>query len=399
MQKQNYGVGVIQQLVPDVAPAHEAQDMGNDAEGCRVFDPLLDHQIHQPAHVQLYTGDWAWKDCPKNLPRTKEFRFPEDLWMSEDAARVVPENPFAGDAVQMVTIHLITAEKYKGGELYIWLPGKEGRTIQATGEDNFGPFYEVELQADEQHLFLFKFIDEPGNYEPDYANRLWVAQDRGEIWVHSQASAISTTEPKKKSLIIHARQFNISARLHIHLWQEDSDFTTTIENGIVQENNWIRFEHPVYTGRPYRFMFYSPSLEDAWEDKEAVRTVLLAEDGAVRHMRNWWNRLTEIRRDNSRLEGPAPLRVTFAQEGMLAFTRGEGNDLFILLNFSPWAGWRSLMDLNLPDGDCKELLNSTWGSYRVEGEDEHSNGGWDTHLYQGQWLHIPDYGVVVLERR
>ncbi|MCI5120167.1 MAG: hypothetical protein D3908_03040, partial [Candidatus Electrothrix sp. AUS4] len=46
----------------DITSAHEAQDMGTDADGCRIFKPLLDHQIHQPAHVRLYTGDWAWKD-------------------------------------------------------------------------------------------------------------------------------------------------------------------------------------------------------------------------------------------------------------------------------------------------------------------------------------------------
>ncbi|XCN71105.1 MAG: alpha-amylase family glycosyl hydrolase [Candidatus Electrothrix aestuarii] len=261
--------------------AYNAQDKGKGNNGFRVFTTNLDHQIHQPAHLRLYTGDWAWKDHPKNIPRTKEFRFPENLWMSEDAARVVSENPFTGDAVQKVTIHLITAKKYRDGQLYFWLPGKEGRTVQATGEDNFGPFYEVELQEDEQHMFLFKFIDRQGHYEPDYANRLWVAQDGNEIWVHSQASAISSEEPKKKPLIIHARQFNISAPLHIHLWQEDSDFATTLANGIVDAKGWVRFEYPVYTGRPYRFMFYNPDLERAWENKEARRTVLLTEDGTA----------------------------------------------------------------------------------------------------------------------
>ena len=73
----------------------------------------------------------------------------------------------------------------------------------------------------------------------------------------------------------------------------------------------------------------------------------------------------------------------------------------MLLNFSSWSGSRSLGELNLPDGDYKELLNSTWSDYRVasEVEDEHSNGGWDAHLNRGSWLNVPDYGVVVLERR
>jgi hypothetical protein len=46
-------------------------------------------------------------------------------------------------------------------------------------------------------------------------------------------------------------------------------------------------------------------------------------------------------------------------------------------------------------------LNSTWGDYRVEAEseDEHSNGGWDAHLDRSRWLNVPDYGVVLLEKR
>lgn len=125
------------------------------------------------------------------------------------------------------------------------------------------------------------------------------------------------------------------------------------------------------------------------------------QDTTACSLRNWWNILTEIRRGNPRLEGPSPLRVAFAQERMLAFTRGEANDFFILLNFGDWSGWRSLSELNLPDGEYKELVNSTWGDYRVdcEGEDEHSNGGWDARLHRDNWLHIPDYGAVVLEKR
>lgn len=123
------------------------------------------------------------------------------------------------------------------------------------------------------------------------------------------------------------------------------------------------------------------------------------QDSAACCLRNWWNRLSEIRLGNPRLDGPSPLRVTFAQDRMLAFTRGEANDLFILLNFGNWSGWRSLAELNLPDGEYKELVNSTWGDYRVEWEDEYSNGGWDAHMHRGHWLNIPDYGVVMLEKR
>lgn len=118
-------------------------------------------------------------------------------------------------------------------------------------------------------------------------------------------------------------------------------------------------------------------------------------------IRNWWNRLAELRRGNARIEGPSPIQVKFAQDERLAFTRGDAEDLFVLLNFSYRSDWQRLADLNLPYGDYKELLNSTWGDYRIadEGEVERSNGGWNARLNGDSWLNIPAYGVVVLERR
>ena len=33
-----------------------------------------------------------------------------------------------------------------------------------------------------------------------------------------------------------------------------------------------------------------------------------------------------------------------------------------------------------------------------EQEDEHTNGGHDARLSGNHWLHIPDYGAVILEK-
>jgi 1,4-alpha-glucan branching enzyme len=124
-------------------------------------------------------------------------------------------------------------------------------------------------------------------------------------------------------------------------------------------------------------------------------------DASAVRLRNWWRDLCRLRGGNDRIQGPSPLRIHFVDQGLLALSRGDGSELFVLLNFGNWSGWRPLGELNLPDGNYKELLNSTWGNYRVESEfeDEHSNGGWDAWLNRGSWLNIPDYGVVVLERR
>jgi 1,4-alpha-glucan branching enzyme len=116
-----------------------------------------------------------------------------------------------------------------------------------------------------------------------------------------------------------------------------------------------------------------------------------------RHVRQWWHTLCQLRRSES-IKGPARLEVRYAEDQLLAFSRGLGDDYFVVLNFGGWAGWMPLAALNLPNRRYRELWNSTWPAFAVEGEDEHTNGGRDAHLHRGHSLHVPDYGVVILER-
>ena len=116
-------------------------------------------------------------------------------------------------------------------------------------------------------------------------------------------------------------------------------------------------------------------------------------------VRAWWRALARQRRSPS-IQGPAPLAVHFAAGQLLAFARGDRGDYFAVLNFGGWAGWRSLGELHLPDGTYRERWNSTWPAFAVAGEDEdeHTNGGRAARLTRADWLHVPDYGAVVLER-
>ena len=116
-------------------------------------------------------------------------------------------------------------------------------------------------------------------------------------------------------------------------------------------------------------------------------------------VRAWWKEMLRLRR-NPIVTGPSPLEVRFAEEQMLGFTRGSRDDVYVLLNFGGWAGWKPLAELNLPDGTYCELWNSTWPDFAVasENEGEHMNWGRDARLNRGDWLHVPDYGVVVLSR-
>jgi 1,4-alpha-glucan branching enzyme len=116
-------------------------------------------------------------------------------------------------------------------------------------------------------------------------------------------------------------------------------------------------------------------------------------------VRAWWQQLAYLRR-NPAVQGPSPLDVRFADGQLMAFTRGARGDLFVLLNFGGWAGHQHLGALNLPQGTYRELWNSTWPAFSVWGEeeDEHTNGGRDARIRSSDYIHVPDYGAVVLER-
>jgi 1,4-alpha-glucan branching enzyme len=118
-----------------------------------------------------------------------------------------------------------------------------------------------------------------------------------------------------------------------------------------------------------------------------------------RRIRAWWRELGWLHR-NPNIKGPSPLDVCFADGQMLAFTRGQNGDFFVLLNFGGWSGRKSLAQLNLPWGEYRELYNSTWPVFAIppEHEGEHTNGGRSARLHGGHTLHIPDYGVVILEK-
>jgi 1,4-alpha-glucan branching enzyme len=154
-------------------------------------------------------------------------------------------------------------------------------------------------------------------------------------------------------------------------------------------------------GIPMFFMGAEAAEDAQFSNGETVQLHLDAylSNQERRNVREWWKEMLRLRR-NPIITGPSPLRVTFAGQQLLSFTRGAGDDIFVLLNFGGWAGWKPLLELNLGNGVYCELWNSTWPAFAIEteNEDEHMNWGRDARLTQGNWLHIPDYGVVVLSR-
>jgi 1,4-alpha-glucan branching enzyme len=261
--------------------AYDAPFVGRDAQGLALFDAPLDHQLHEPAHALLHGEAWEAAEHAKTLPRTRGYRFPDALWCAQGAARMLARDPFAR-ARDAVRIHLITARRYRGGRLFLWAPDTPGRFVDALpAPDADGwPCFDVALQGRERHLFLFKFVGAAGEYEPDYANRLWCAHDGGEIWAHSRSASISRRRPRLRPLTVRLLDGGAPAAAPLlHLWQEDSDFVADLD-GRRQPDGAMHYALSLYSERPYRFLFRDDSLEPAWEHDEAQRTVMLREGRA-----------------------------------------------------------------------------------------------------------------------
>lgn len=132
---------------------------------------------------------------------------------------------------------------------------------------------------------------------------------------------------------------------------------------------------------------------------EPLNLDLYLNDPNHQRVRDWWKALIELRKHNNSIQGPSPVDVHYVENSILAFSRGEGKDYYVVVNFGDGPTTRNLGQMNLPDGNYRELWNSTWPAFQVEFEDEHANGGRDAWLNRGSQLQIPDYGAVVLERR
>lgn len=126
---------------------------------------------------------------------------PPEIWFTEGSTRLLYQDPFAANRTPRVRIHLITAQKYRRGKLFIWTPlaaGKEYSLQDTTDEDGW-PYFDLDLLENFQTIFNFKFITPDGTYEEDYANRTWSASDGAEIWTHSDGMAVLSARPQKKT--------------------------------------------------------------------------------------------------------------------------------------------------------------------------------------------------------
>src|SRR5262245_23305725 len=101
-----------------------ASDGNGTGAAFHTFEVPVDYQIHQHLHCLLHEGaQWESPEHRRTIPRLPDHRFPEEVWIVEGTSRVLLSGP-APAGPETVTVHLITAQKYREGRLFLWLPGK-----------------------------------------------------------------------------------------------------------------------------------------------------------------------------------------------------------------------------------------------------------------------------------
>lgn len=230
---------------------------------------------------------WEKPEHQRKLPRRANGAFADNVWFTQDTARVLESDPRSATRPQL-RIHLISRARYRPSELYIWdAAADRPRRISMSGTDDLGPVFEVSLGGQDQSFFNFKFIrrEDPADsnspvktFEPDFANRLWSASDGAEIWTHSESEEITPYLPEKRILRVHFQQSLVESPV-MHLWQQNSDFSEDVHPRAISDG-WVTFQKEIYTNQNYGVLFHNPALapEQQWEHSEARRRIRITSD-------------------------------------------------------------------------------------------------------------------------
>ncbi|HUG20819.1 MAG TPA: alpha-amylase family glycosyl hydrolase, partial [Planctomycetaceae bacterium] len=220
-------------------------------------------------------GEYEKNEHQRELPRRQGCDFPDAVWFTQDAARVVTRDPRLSSQSNL-RVHLISQSRFRPGQMYLWDPVTDrSRRISQSGENHLGPIFDVQLEPHERSFAQFKFIrkfDEVHpEFEVDIANRWWVADDGPEIWTHSDTGVIAPALPKQHRLRIHYRQ-TLDSLATMRLWAEGDDYATDIA-GVPGDDGWTTYETNLFAHLPYGCLFWNPGLHlaDEWEHAEAKR--------------------------------------------------------------------------------------------------------------------------------
>ncbi|MER2518994.1 hypothetical protein E4Q23_17130 [Candidatus Accumulibacter phosphatis] len=374
-------------LYPVVAPA---------GPGWVEFQCDLETSIGNPVRFMLFSfddrgspEDFESDVFQRVLPQLHSGGFHPAVWFVSEASRVVTKDP-RGKTESSLRVHLISQSRYRPGEMYLW-DSVQGvsRRISQSGLDSLGPYFDLNLAPHESSFFNFKFIRANDgqfvDFEPDAANRWWVADDGTEIWTHSGTPAIAQLVPKSCTLTLHCRQeFNAPAKLH--LWAENGDYVTEVDG--VDANGWTTFTSQIFTQLPYSCQIHNPGIADEWEHDEARREHITITDD-----KEYWT-----------LEGDKTL-FSSAPKANVQLDLSIANSDLSTLQGSPLAHvWvnraRGPLAVNVPVTASGDVSLQVYPEVTTSFKFHDTQGNWERfrHAIQVHGVGSPVHRYVVLDR-
>ena len=335
-----------------------------------------DPGMGEPVRFMLFSykddspGEFEDNAYQRELPRLADGSFPDAVWFADSASRVALKDPRVNKKTSL-RVHLISQSRFRSGEMYLWDPVSGlNRRVSQTGEDSLGPFFEVALQPQEQSFFNFKFIrkDDDGKFtefEPDYANRWWVADDGTEIWTHSSTAPITSAVPQRRRLKLNYLQ-SLDRSATLRLWAENGDYVTDIDvTDAPAANGWATYETHLYTQFPYGCLFWNAGMSDKWEHAEAKREQMtIAEDT------EWWTLEGDRRLFTAPPSTSVQLDLTLANTDLSKLTE----DLFVHV----WVNRaRGPLAENVPVGQHGRVSLQTYPDVVTSIKFHDGNGGWE----------------------
>jgi 1,4-alpha-glucan branching enzyme len=115
---------------------------------------------------------------------------------------------------------------------------------------------------------------------------------------------------------------------------------------------------------------------------------------------SWFCQLMGLRNDpNQGLQGDYNYQTVAVGHRTVAFACGLQQSLFVVVTFGTADQQQDSSWLGLPpQGEYKEIFNSSWPVFQVEFEEEKTNGGYDARIRSGKVLNLPHIGAIVLQR-
>lgn len=190
-------------------PQGKVWDIVQHSERAREFQFQLRGPVADQRNVRFkfrFPDEHRWEpdEYIRRIPRRGVQRF----WCYDWSPRISVRPPVAPslaartelmppeESARVVSIRLLTRQRYAGGALYAWKPGTEHSawfTEHSRDESRGSSEFRLALQPWMAAGFHFKLVDAQGRFESEACNRVWRPGDGDDIVVKSGQATLLTS--------------------------------------------------------------------------------------------------------------------------------------------------------------------------------------------------------------